>query len=760
MDGLCFVIALAVLFYDRKLFEDKKRINVKNCLILVAEVAGMYVALLAFGGLTCLITENDIVLNYLPKLIVMALYVAFFNKYKWQSRVILAALIYALNHCLIEIGGCLSGVIDASIRNDVTVYIRSGMMVCSIGAAVLLRFFNIDKCRKVSVSAVVESGAFSCIGLVLSMLRSAFIPYFSHFEQTEYYQYSLYAHLYIMIILICITFFIFACYMFLVRNIKANEANMELNGKLLRLGNIEETVAVNENNLRQLYKIKHEIKNRFSIMQDMLEHKKYDELEEYFKQINGDAVVSFARVSTGNDSFDRVFNLEISKAVAKNIEVATKLVVPPGLPISDIDLGGLITNLMDNAIEACEKVINAPKLIDVTVRQVHGYLILKITNTLSEESATMPSYGESNGNKLIMLRRKAYDDEDWDKLLDQMSWEDQAKLVTSAAYGTTGITSVTLPEIKAEDGPTGVVSSKDSVSFPSEGIWASTFNKELIKKVGDAIAEDARNVGVTGMYQPGVNIHRTPFGGRAHEYFSEDPYLSAVAVEKEGKGLQAKGIIPYVKHFAFNDEEDNRIGVGIWLNEQSAREIYLKPFEYAVAPDHGKAHGVMSSFNRTGCIWTSASAELMENILRGEFGFDGAVLTDMALGQNAYMTYDAFIYGTDLFLDPNGSGSALNSYASSITMRNKVREAVHRYLYTVANYSAAMNGYSPDTKNVRVLNWWQSLLIAFVVIFFILSIAALIMTVLAYLKANGICFKDGDCQGDGEDINDGSHINK
>ncbi|MGN0815032.1 MAG: glycoside hydrolase family 3 N-terminal domain-containing protein [Candidatus Coproplasma sp.] len=350
-----------------------------------------------------------------------------------------------------------------------------------------------------------------------------------------------------------------------------------------------------------------------------------------------------------------------------------------------------------------------------------------------EEDSAMPAYGEFNGLTLIMLRGKDYNDEDWDKLIDQMTWSDQAKLVTSAAYGTTGITSVTLPEVKAEDGPTGVVSSKDSVSFPSEGVWAATLNTELIEKVGDALAEDALNVGVTGLYVPGVNIHRSAFGGRAHEYFSEDPYLSAVSVESEIKGIQAKGVVPYVKHYVFNDQEDNRIGVGIWLNEQSAREIYLKPFEYAVAPTRGNAHCVMSSFNRAGCIWTSASEELMETILRGEFGFDGAVLTDMALGQNAYMTYDAFTCGTDLFLDPNGSGDALNAYSSSVTFRNAVREAVHRYLYVIANYSAAMNGYSPETKTVRSFNWWQTTLISVVVVFFVLAAVAVALTAASYL---------------------------
>lgn len=351
-----------------------------------------------------------------------------------------------------------------------------------------------------------------------------------------------------------------------------------------------------------------------------------------------------------------------------------------------------------------------------------------------DENAKTPVYGVNSGLSLIMLRGKAYDDEEWEALLNQMTWKEQTLLASSACYGTKGLESVVLPEIKAQDGPTAVVSSKESVSMPSEGIWASTYNLELIKKIGDALAEDARNAGVTGMYLPGVNIHRSAFGGRAHEYFSEDPYMSAVAAENEIIGLQKKGVIPYVKHYVFNDEEDNRIGVGIWLNEQSAREIYLKPFEYATAPSRGNSHGLMSSFNRAGCIWTSASSALMEDILRGEFGFDGVVLTDMAMGQTSYMTYDSFMYGTDLFLDPGGSHNAFDAFSSSATFRNAIRKSLRRYLYVVVNYSAAMNGYDVATKNVRVLNWWQLTLLLCIVVTSVIAAVCFVLTVLAYIK--------------------------
>ncbi|MCD7885270.1 MAG: glycoside hydrolase family 3 C-terminal domain-containing protein [Lachnospiraceae bacterium] len=335
---------------------------------------------------------------------------------------------------------------------------------------------------------------------------------------------------------------------------------------------------------------------------------------------------------------------------------------------------------------------------------------------VEDEDAEMPTYGADNGFSLIMLRSTdeeeiSYDDERWDTLLDQMTYEEQSILVTNAVYGTSGISSIGLPATTANDGPTGVVSSNENLSFPSEGIWASTFNLDLIAKIGDALAEDARDAGCEGMYLPGVNIHRTAFGGRAHEYFSEDPYLSGVAAEAEIVAVQNKGVIPYVKHMAFNDEEDNRNGICIWLNEQSAREIYLKPFEYAVSPSKGNAHAVMSGFNRVGCLWVSASDALINGILRDEFGFDGIVLTDMASGNGAlYMVYDdGYMNGTDLFLG-TGSEDALAEYKTSATFANQIREACHRILYVMANYSSSMNGVSSTSEIVRVATWWETLL--------------------------------------------------
>lgn len=359
---------------------------------------------------------------------------------------------------------------------------------------------------------------------------------------------------------------------------------------------------------------------------------------------------------------------------------------------------------------------------------------LKSNKKIADDDAEMPEYGKNYNLSVSDLVGIDFVEgaEKFDKLIAQMTFAEMSNLVSNAYFGTVGIASINLPQTKADDGPTGVsgATSTDGVSFPSEGIWASSFNIEVIEKVGDALAEEARAAGDVGMYLPGVNIHRTPFGGRVHEYFSEDPYLSGIACEAEVKGVQKKGVVPFVKHFVFNEQEDNRNGVGVWLNEQSAREIYLKVYEYAVSPSHGNAHGVMSSFNRAGCIWVGASSNLQENILRKEFGFDGVILTDMASGNGLfYMTYgDAFMSGTDLFLGA-GSETALENYASNAAFCNKIAEATKRYVYVVANFTAV------DLGIVKVIvPFWQVILVVVVSVCALIGTASVGMLIIYYIK--------------------------
>lgn len=356
---------------------------------------------------------------------------------------------------------------------------------------------------------------------------------------------------------------------------------------------------------------------------------------------------------------------------------------------------------------------------------------LSTNKPIENGDAVAPAYGKQNGLSLAMLRNGpdriesgdiiGYNDKIWQDLLDQMTFEEQALLTTRCAYNTPLIESVNKPATKDQDSPTTFVRSLTGASFPSEAVWASSFNTELIAKVGDALAEDVRLAGYHSIYAPGINIHRTPFGGRTHEYFSEDPYLTAMACIAEIEAMQEKGVIPVLKHYAFNNEETERGGIGIWMNEQEAREIMLLPFEYATRPSKGNAHAIMTSFNRAGCIWTSASPELMINLTRGEWNFDGYSITDMAdsFGGSFMMFSDGIINGTDCFL--SSSGDALNDFRDDPAFQQRMREACHRILYVIGNYSSAMNGLASTDKVIIIMPWWQVLLITLVAIFAVLT---------------------------------------
>ena len=343
-----------------------------------------------------------------------------------------------------------------------------------------------------------------------------------------------------------------------------------------------------------------------------------------------------------------------------------------------------------------------------------------------EDGSEMPTFGASNGLTLIMLKGKDYNDEQWDLLLDEITLPEMEQFLTGCIGVTPAIPSINKPLTDEDDGPYGVSHSPYGYSsMPSEGIIASTFNTDIYTLVGKAIAADARIQNLHGLYATGLNIHRSAFCGRNSEYYSEDPVLSGIASMVETKAIQAQGVITHTKHFIFNDEESKRNGICIWLNEQAAREIYLLPWEYTCAVDKGNSHAIMTSFNRAGLIWTSASDGLMNKILRDEWGFDGYALTDMADSNGGmFMTYDdGFMNGTDCFLGV-GSTTELDDWTSSPTYVNKLRTSTKRMLYNFVNNSAVMNGIDSNTKLVKLTTWWEKIVIALNVVSITLAVGA------------------------------------
>lgn len=196
----------------------------------------------------------------------------------------------------------------------------------------------------------------------------------------------------------------------------------------------------------------------------------------------------------------------------------------------------------------------------------------------------------------------------------------------------------------------------------------------------------------------------------------------------EVRGIQSKGVIAVVKHFIFNDQEDQRAGVGVWLNEQEAREIMLAPFVATLSKSGGNAAAVMTSFNRAGTDWVGANKNLMDNILHGEIGFEGYNITDMAVSDAAViMNYeDGLSNGTNLFL-ATGSETALSAYKDNATMCQRIRESSHRILYSVCNHSRAMNGMTPETGVSTSMEWWRILILAVDGIFGVLTVSSVVM---------------------------------
>lgn len=295
--------------------------------------------------------------------------------------------------------------------------------------------------------------------------------------------------------------------------------------------------------------------------------------------------------------------------------------------------------------------------------------------------------GADNGLTLSDMAGVPYDDEKWDKLLDELSVDEMAKLMGYGGFSTVEIASIDKVATIDIDGPAGLnalTSDISGVQFPSEAVIGSTYNVELVDEMGQTYAQEANAHGVVGLYAPGVNIHRTPFSGRNFEYYSEDPVLNGKLGAAMTRGCNSMGVYCYPKHFALNDQETNRSGVCVWSNEQAMREIYLKAFEIVVK--EGNNHGLMSSYNRIGTVWSGGCEALLTDVLRGEWGFEGAVATDYA---NAKLLNadQALMAGGDLMLSTTGA-TLSDIVTGSTEGQQKLRQASKNVLYMVVNSRA------------------------------------------------------------------------
>jgi beta-glucosidase len=318
--------------------------------------------------------------------------------------------------------------------------------------------------------------------------------------------------------------------------------------------------------------------------------------------------------------------------------------------------------------------------------------------------------------KLFDLIGKAFDDPLWDTLLNQLTVTQMANLIATGNFQTQPISNIDKPWTTDADGPMGFtifMSNNptpvvyDTCYYASEVILAASFNSDLAYRMGRMVGnegiignERGDKAPYSGWYAPAMNIHRSQFGGRNFEYYSEDGYISGVMATSVVKGANEMGVYTYAKHFALNDQETNRDDTGLvtWCNEQAMREIYFRPFEMVV--EDGGTTAMMSSFNRIGTTWAGGSYALLTQLLREEWGFEGMVITDYNLKD--YMNTDQMIRAGG---DINLSGGKAPTSTTTATDVTAIRRAAKNILYTVAN-SCAMNGYGEGIVWEYTTPWW------------------------------------------------------
>lgn len=347
----------------------------------------------------------------------------------------------------------------------------------------------------------------------------------------------------------------------------------------------------------------------------------------------------------------------------------------------------------------------------------------------NDDSDEMPTTGAKNGLRLADMYGKDYDDADWEKLLDQLTFDDMDNLIANGGYGTPAVSSVGKIQLTDADGPASLnnnFTGVGSIGFPASTAFACTWNKDLAKQFGEMIGDMAHDMHVAGWYAPAMNIHRGAFSGRTFEYFSEDPLISGVMASSGIAGAKEKGVYSFMKHFALNDQETNRTNmVCTWADEQSIREIYLKPFEMSVK--EGGAQAVMSSFNYIGYTYAGASNNLLNTVLRDEWGFKGFVLTDY-FGGYGYQNGDQEIRnGNDSMLATTKITNHITD--KSATSVKAMRTAAHNILYTTANGWQYENGEPKVDTPV-----WRIAMYVVWGVTAVLAVGLEVLTIMKYLK--------------------------
>ena len=285
-----------------------------------------------------------------------------------------------------------------------------------------------------------------------------------------------------------------------------------------------------------------------------------------------------------------------------------------------------------------------------------------------------PSIDHTNATptELALRLGSSYYHPDWDALLAQLNHTQMRQLTAQTGNNIRAMAAIGKPQNNNLDGPnqwggftahTTILDHPTNVgvSFPNATTLAQTFNFVLAYRMGLQIGRDAQMAGLPhgGWYAPGINLHRSPLGGRNFEYYSEDPLISGIMASWAVRGARNEGIYTFVKHLALYDHETNRDGLYIWSTEQAARELYLRPFRIAVID--GGVTGIMTAYGRVGAVYSGGSNAMNNGVARGEWGFRGALLRDWVDRPGFMMMSHALRHGGSLAINGYGGGHPTNS---------------------------------------------------------------------------------------------------
>lgn len=499
-----------------------------------------------------------------------------------------------------------------------------------------------------------------------------------------------------------------------------------------------------------------------------------------YRQANGDVNVQLDKMVEAEADSSKVADAKSMVGVyaQKEYDATTYNIISEGLAtienqFADADLADALYlsrsnwSVMENNGLRYGTASDVPSRAEVNGKQFAHDLSDELKAVLESYDSLNPEEGKATDKvtfgvdsdlDLIDLRGLAYDDPLWEELLDKMDLDEVSKVIDESGYCTPAMDSINKPKVTDLDGPAGlndiiahgsmpIGDDLRAMTWPTQYMLACTWNVELAEEMGRGIAEDGLYSKCVGWYGPGMNIHRTPFAGRNFEYYSEDAFISGVLGKAEVNGAAQKGMYAFIKHFALNDQETHRDewGIATFAQEQAIREIYLKPFEMTIVDNTVEinyneaiknglgmttgyemktttmpaATALMTSFNRIGGTWAGGHYNLIQKVLREEWGFNGFVLTDYEVGQGkgGYMdTLQALAAGGDAKLKTVGMDALFGfDLSKEKAYQGYGRDAAHHILYTVVN-SAGMNGYVHGVEYNNGFAYYKIILIVWDVI--------------------------------------------